>query len=54
MAIEYKYKVEKAPAWTTKPIKKQKNIPTWVYNRAMQTAKRISSEREIRRLQWGI
>jgi hypothetical protein len=49
-----RFKVKDAPAWTTKPVRNQKNIPAWVYDRTKQTAKRISSERELRRLQWNL
>jgi len=49
-----RFEVKEMPEWMTKKTTQKQRIDSWIFRRAMETAKRISSEREIRRLKWGI
>jgi hypothetical protein len=49
-----RFEIKDAPAWMTKKATQKKRLDNQIFNRAMETAKKISSEREIRRLKWGI
>jgi hypothetical protein len=49
-----RFEIKNPPEWMTKKTTQKKRIDNWIFKRALETAKRISSEREIRRLKWNI
>jgi len=49
-----RFEVKKLERWEAKPEVIKTRLNRAIFNRAMNTAKRIASERELRRLQWNI